>query len=66
MVGNGLWAMCCSFGQFFRYSDNSKELDRQLTNWLNAAGTNIGAARAIITPHAGYAYCGETAGLLLP
>ncbi|KAL3068027.1 hypothetical protein niasHT_038017 [Heterodera trifolii] len=43
------------------YSENAKGLDRQLTNWLNAAGPTVGAARAIISPHAGYTYCGETA-----
>jgi AmmeMemoRadiSam system protein B len=43
------------------YSDNQKELDRQLSGWLSAANSNIGSARAIISPHAGYTYCGETA-----
>lgn len=43
------------------YSENPRELDRQLTSWLNTAGPVFGAARAIISPHAGYTYCGETA-----
>lgn len=43
------------------YSNNPRELDRQLTKWLEAAGETVGAARAIIAPHAGYSYCGETA-----
>ncbi|KAF7638415.1 PHD-type domain-containing protein [Meloidogyne graminicola] len=43
------------------YSDNPGELNVQLSGWLNAASSNIGSARAIISPHAGYTYCGETA-----
>ncbi|VDM50634.1 unnamed protein product [Toxocara canis] len=44
------------------YSDNPKELNKQLTEWLTAAGPRIGGhARAIISPHAGYSYCGSTA-----
>lgn len=44
------------------YSDNPKELSRQLGEWLNAAGPRVsGPARAIISPHAGYSYCGSTA-----
>jgi AmmeMemoRadiSam system protein B len=44
------------------YSENAKELDRQLSEWLERAGPNTsGHVRAIISPHAGYAYCGETA-----
>uniref|UniRef100_A0A915D5Q8 Protein MEMO1 n=1 Tax=Ditylenchus dipsaci TaxID=166011 RepID=A0A915D5Q8_9BILA len=44
------------------YSDNAKELDRQLGAWLDQAGPMVGgAARAVITPHAGYTYCGDTA-----
>jgi AmmeMemoRadiSam system protein B len=45
------------------YSDNPRELDRQLSEWLERAGstTHYGPARAIIAPHAGYTYCGETA-----
>ncbi|KAH7696619.1 UPF0103/Mediator of ErbB2-driven cell motility (Memo-related), partial [Aphelenchoides avenae] len=39
------------------YSDNAKELDRQLSDLLEKAGP----ARAIIAPHAGYTYCGDTA-----
>jgi len=40
------------------YSDSTKELHRQLDNWLNAADLIHGPARAIIAPHAGYQYCG--------
>lgn len=40
------------------YSDSSKELGKQLDNWLNAADLIHGPARAIIAPHAGYQYCG--------
>ncbi|CAJ0582504.1 unnamed protein product, partial [Mesorhabditis spiculigera] len=42
------------------YSDNTRELDRQLTEWLSSP-QRVGVARAIIAPHAGYSYCGETA-----
>lgn len=44
------------------YSENPKELDRQLAQWLEQAGPAVGGtARAVITPHAGYTYCGDTA-----
>ncbi|KAI3422487.1 Protein memo1 [Globodera pallida] len=43
------------------YPESAKGLERQLSTWLNAAGPAIGAARAIISPHAGYTYCGEAA-----
>ncbi|KAE9556620.1 hypothetical protein FO519_000026 [Halicephalobus sp. NKZ332] len=43
------------------YSDNPKELDKQLGDWLGKAGEPQGVARAIISPHAGYSYCGDTA-----
>jgi len=43
------------------YSDNARELDRQLGEWLDRAGPCLGPARAIISPHAGYTYCAETA-----
>lgn len=44
------------------YSDDTRELDRQLAEWLDRAGPALGQpARAIISPHAGYTYCGETA-----
>ncbi|VDK45647.1 unnamed protein product [Cylicostephanus goldi] len=42
------------------YSSNPKELDRQITRWLDAAGERLGSARAIVS-HAGYSYCGDTA-----
>ncbi|KAI6190540.1 MEMO1 family protein [Aphelenchoides bicaudatus] len=43
------------------YSDNSRELDRQLGEWLDQSGPTLGQARCIISPHAGYTYCGDTA-----
>ncbi|KAI6213985.1 MEMO1 family protein [Aphelenchoides besseyi] len=43
------------------YSDNERELDRQLSEWLDRVGPIQGTVRAIISPHAGYTYCGETA-----
>ncbi|EFO99760.1 CRE-TAG-253 protein [Caenorhabditis remanei] len=43
------------------YSGNQRDLDRQLTKWLDSAGERFGTARALISPHAGYSYCGETA-----
>ncbi|EYC14654.1 hypothetical protein Y032_0040g327 [Ancylostoma ceylanicum] len=43
------------------YSSNPKELDRQISRWLDAAGERVGVARAIVSPHAGYSYCGDTA-----
>lgn len=43
------------------YSSNPKELDRQISRWLDAAGERVGIARAIVSPHAGYSYCGDTA-----
>lgn len=43
------------------YSGSPKELNRQLSNWLDRAGPPLGIARAILSPHAGYNYCGEVA-----
>uniref|UniRef100_H2VKE0 Protein MEMO1 n=1 Tax=Caenorhabditis japonica TaxID=281687 RepID=H2VKE0_CAEJA len=43
------------------YSGNQRELTRQLSDWLENAGERVGTARALISPHAGYSYCGETA-----
>lgn len=48
------------------YTNNSRELAKQLEGWLSAA-RNDGdhchrPARAIIAPHAGYQYCGSCAG----
>lgn len=40
---------------------SAKDLDRQLENWLSAAELTHGPARAIISPHAGYQYCGVCA-----
>jgi len=42
------------------YTSSGKELDSQLDNWLKNANVNTPAARAIIAPHAGYSFCGET------
>uniref|UniRef100_A0A1I8JDF9 MEMO1 family protein n=2 Tax=Macrostomum lignano TaxID=282301 RepID=A0A1I8JDF9_9PLAT len=44
------------------YTDRPDQLDQQLTSWLAAAGPRVGAARAIVSPHAGYQYCGAVAG----
>ncbi|XP_037930015.1 protein MEMO1-like isoform X2 [Teleopsis dalmanni] len=41
------------------YSSSGAELSQQLDVWLNTAELLHGPARAIIAPHAGYAYCGE-------
>lgn len=44
------------------YEGDPKELDLQLTRWLESAGPPVfGPAKAIISPHAGYTYCGSTA-----
>uniref|UniRef100_A0AC35UDU9 Protein MEMO1 n=1 Tax=Rhabditophanes sp. KR3021 TaxID=114890 RepID=A0AC35UDU9_9BILA len=46
------------------YSDNVQELSANLDSWLNGAGEKREeyGAKAIISPHAGYSYCGKTAG----
>jgi len=37
-------------------------LNDQLSNWLSeASSSNHGPAQAIISPHAGYSYCGSCA-----
>ncbi|KAK6037565.1 hypothetical protein COOONC_24930 [Cooperia oncophora] len=33
------------------YSSNPKELDRQISRWLDAAGDRVGIARAIVSPY---------------
>ncbi|KAJ8683118.1 hypothetical protein QAD02_018910 [Eretmocerus hayati] len=43
------------------YTDNGFDLNKQLEGWLNAADLTHGPARAIISPHAGYSYCGACA-----
>jgi len=44
------------------YEDAAEVLDSQLTNWLQSAGPSVhGPARALIVPHAGYAYSGPCA-----
>lgn len=43
------------------YSENPSQLNQELTNWLNQATYSHGPAKAIISPHAGYSYCGATA-----
>lgn len=42
------------------YSGNSNQLDGELTAWLDAAKTEAVGCKAIISPHAGLSYCGET------
>ena len=32
------------------YNDNARDLDKQLSEWLDKAGERKGAARAIISP----------------
>lgn len=39
---------------------SGKELDNQLSNWLSEVQKSV-PARAIISPHAGYSYCGASA-----
>ncbi|XP_014237172.1 protein MEMO1 [Trichogramma pretiosum] len=43
------------------YTDHTQELNKQLSDWLGAADLSHGPARAIISPHAGYSYCGACA-----
>ncbi|VBB30677.1 unnamed protein product [Acanthocheilonema viteae] len=44
------------------YTDDPKELHRELTEWLGAADSHHAqSARAIISPHAGYSYSGKIA-----
>lgn len=44
------------------YTDDGRELNRQLENWLGQVSDNLHCpARAIIAPHAGYVYCGDCA-----
>ncbi|KAK3907851.1 Protein MEMO1 [Frankliniella fusca] len=43
------------------YSNNVKELGRQLDGWLQVVNVAHRPARAIIAPHAGYSYCGACA-----
>lgn len=44
------------------YESNAQRLDQQLSRWLQEAGPNeFGPARAIISPHAGYAHSGSCA-----
>ncbi|KAK6028109.1 Memo-like protein [Ostertagia ostertagi] len=57
--GHGMTRAASHAGSW--YSSNPKELDRQISRWLDAAGDRVGAARAIVSPHAGYSYCGDTA-----
>jgi AmmeMemoRadiSam system protein B/AmmeMemoRadiSam system protein A len=46
------------------YSGDRGQLDRDISGYLSAAkvGPDAGSPRAIIVPHAGYAYSGATAG----
>jgi AmmeMemoRadiSam system protein B len=46
------------------YSDKKSELDKQLTSWLDNAKLdvkNVKLVKAVIGPHAGFAYSGPTA-----
>ena len=43
------------------YSDSRNELNQQLSRWLSEVNVDHGPARAIISPHAGYQYCGSCA-----
>ncbi|KRY75374.1 Protein MEMO1, partial [Trichinella pseudospiralis] len=43
------------------YSADENDLRSQLEDWLSAVKTNHGPAKAIISPHAGYCYCGASA-----
>jgi MEMO1 family protein len=43
------------------YSGNGRELNRQLEAWLGQAELSHGPAKAVISPHAGYTYCGACA-----
>ena len=43
------------------YSSNAAELNQQLSNWLQTSNTTEPACKALIGPHAGYAYSGPTA-----
>eukprot|EP01134_Creolimax_fragrantissima_P001546 CFRG1546T1 len=43
------------------YAKEASKLDSLLTGWLNSVTSKQTPARVIISPHAGYSYCGETA-----
>ncbi|KNC82451.1 hypothetical protein SARC_05266 [Sphaeroforma arctica JP610] len=43
------------------YSKDARELNSQLSAWLDAVAEHHTPARIIIAPHAGYTYCGDTA-----
>lgn len=43
------------------YTNHGQELSRELETWLQRAGPVERPARAIISPHAGYRYCGACA-----
>lgn len=43
------------------YSEDANQLNHELTTWLNQAKYTHGPAKAIISPHAGYSFCGATA-----
>ncbi|KAI7690622.1 Protein MEMO1 [Sarcoptes scabiei] len=43
------------------YSSSASELDEQLSDWLQKVDQNHFPAKAIISPHAGYQYCGACA-----
>ncbi|CAD5224180.1 unnamed protein product [Bursaphelenchus okinawaensis] len=43
------------------YAGDSGDLNQQLDDWLKKVKKSAGLVKAIISPHAGYSYCGETA-----
>ena len=43
------------------YESNPIKLSNQLNQWLENVNISHEPARAIISPHAGYQYCGKTA-----
>ncbi|XP_004207060.1 protein MEMO1 isoform X1 [Hydra vulgaris] len=43
------------------YSDSGDQLNKQLEQWLSEVNVKSTPARALISPHAGYAYCGACA-----
>ncbi|XP_065661006.1 protein MEMO1 isoform X2 [Hydra vulgaris] len=43
------------------YSDSGEQLNKQLEQWLSEVNVKSTPARALISPHAGYTYCGACA-----
>lgn len=44
------------------YTSDPKQLSKEVTTYLKAAGPKISGARVIVGPHAGYFYAGDTLG----